>query len=151
MMPFVLSEIQIKISKQFMVEDMLNQLVLSKFYIKSLYLPLQYYIQFILYKQEKDKLFQFYQFDIQLQQSNVINILDIFSLKCTINQFQVIGRKKSQNWNQYFYQFNQKGTNDMKEQRIWKTLSSKKQQFQLVTQIVKMILKLDDVIFCDDY
>ncbi|CAD8166743.1 unnamed protein product [Paramecium pentaurelia] len=43
------------------------------------------------------------------------------------------------------------GTTDMKEQRIYETLSSKKQQIQLATQVVKMILKIDDVIAPDDY
>lgn len=43
------------------------------------------------------------------------------------------------------------GTNDMKEQKIYETLSSKKQQIQLATQVVKMILKIDDVIEPDNY
>jgi T-complex protein 1 subunit epsilon len=34
----------------------------------------------------------------------------------------------------------------MKEQRVFETLLSKKGQFQLATQVVKMILKIDDVI-----
>ena len=32
----------------------------------------------------------------------------------------------------------------MKDQKIYETLSSKKQQIQLATQVVKMILKIDD-------
>lgn len=39
-----------------------------------------------------------------------------------------------------------KGTNDMKEQHVFDPLISKKQQFLLATQLVKMILKIDDVI-----
>eukprot|EP01091_Cochliopodium_minus_P000457 TRINITY_DN10425_c0_g1_i1.p1 TRINITY_DN10425_c0_g1~~TRINITY_DN10425_c0_g1_i1.p1 ORF type:complete len:539 (-),score=161.88 TRINITY_DN10425_c0_g1_i1:71-1687(-) len=39
-----------------------------------------------------------------------------------------------------------KGTNDMKVQGVFETLSSKRQQFLLATQVVKMILKIDDVI-----
>ncbi|OTF83941.1 hypothetical protein BLA29_012084 [Euroglyphus maynei] len=39
----------------------------------------------------------------------------------------------------------QKGTNDMKEQNIIETLNSKKQQISLATQLVKMILKIDDI------
>jgi T-complex protein 1 subunit epsilon len=39
----------------------------------------------------------------------------------------------------------------MKEQKIYETLSSKKQQIQLATQVVKMILKIDDVIEPDSY
>lgn len=37
------------------------------------------------------------------------------------------------------------GTSDMKEQRVFETLIGKKQQLQLATQVVKMILKIDDV------
>eukprot|EP00730_Choanoeca_flexa_P018011 TRINITY_DN8730_c0_g1_i2.p1 TRINITY_DN8730_c0_g1~~TRINITY_DN8730_c0_g1_i2.p1 ORF type:complete len:541 (+),score=183.36 TRINITY_DN8730_c0_g1_i2:57-1679(+) len=39
----------------------------------------------------------------------------------------------------------QKGTNDMKEQHVLETLIGKKQQISLATQLVKMILKIDDV------
>jgi len=39
-----------------------------------------------------------------------------------------------------------KGTNDMKEQGVFETLLAKQQQFMLATQVVKMILKIDDVI-----
>ena len=38
------------------------------------------------------------------------------------------------------------GNTDMKEQKIFETLLSKKGQLQLATQVVKMILKIDDVI-----
>lgn len=41
---------------------------------------------------------------------------------------------------------NDVGTNDMKEQNVFETLIGKKQQFLLATQVVKMILKIDDVI-----
>jgi len=41
---------------------------------------------------------------------------------------------------------NQKGTNDMKVQGVYDSMISKKQQFLLATQVVKMILKIDDVI-----
>lgn len=37
------------------------------------------------------------------------------------------------------------GTNDMKKQNVIETLHSKKQQIVLATQLVKMILKIDDV------
>lgn len=40
----------------------------------------------------------------------------------------------------------QVGTSDMKEQRVFETLIGKQQQLQLATQMVKMILKIDDVI-----
>jgi T-complex protein 1 subunit epsilon len=45
----------------------------------------------------------------------------------------------------------QKGTNDMREQRVFETLIGKQQQLQLATQLVKMILKIDDVITPSDY
>uniref|UniRef100_A0A1I8AAL9 Thermosome subunit n=1 Tax=Steinernema glaseri TaxID=37863 RepID=A0A1I8AAL9_9BILA len=37
------------------------------------------------------------------------------------------------------------GTNDMKEQKVIETLMSKKEQISLATQVVRMILKIDDV------
>jgi len=39
----------------------------------------------------------------------------------------------------------------MKEQKVYETFLSKKQQFELATQVVKMILKIDDVIAPDDF
>merc|ERR1712094_4675 len=39
-----------------------------------------------------------------------------------------------------------KGTNDMKEQRVFETLLGKQQQILLAAQVVRMILKIDDVI-----
>ncbi len=39
-----------------------------------------------------------------------------------------------------------KGSTDMREQKVFETLLSKKGQLQLATQVVKMILKIDDVI-----
>lgn len=39
----------------------------------------------------------------------------------------------------------QKGTNDMKQQHVIETLVGKKQQISLATQLVRMILKIDDV------
>ena len=38
-----------------------------------------------------------------------------------------------------------KGSNDMKVQNVIETLNSKKQQISLATQLVKMILKIDDI------
>jgi T-complex protein 1 subunit epsilon len=38
-----------------------------------------------------------------------------------------------------------KGTNDMKSQHVFETLLGKKQQISLATQVVRMILKIDDV------
>ncbi|RYG54603.1 thermosome subunit [archaeon] len=38
------------------------------------------------------------------------------------------------------------GTNDMREQRVFETLIGKQQQLLLATQLVKMILKIDDII-----
>merc|ERR1711943_110484 len=39
-----------------------------------------------------------------------------------------------------------KGTNDMKQQKVFETLIGKQQQILLATQVVRMILKIDDVI-----
>mmetsp|Transcript_10884 Transcript_10884/g.24125 ORF Transcript_10884/g.24125 Transcript_10884/m.24125 type:complete len:537 (+) Transcript_10884:150-1760(+) len=41
---------------------------------------------------------------------------------------------------------NQVGSNDMRDQLVFETLIGKQQQLQLATQVVKMILKIDDVI-----
>jgi T-complex protein 1 subunit epsilon len=40
----------------------------------------------------------------------------------------------------------QRGTNDMKAQKVFETLIGKQQQLLLATQVVRMILKIDDVI-----
>merc|ERR1712054_189537 len=45
----------------------------------------------------------------------------------------------------------QVGTNSMKEQLVFETLIGKQQQMQLATQVVKMILKVDDVILHGAY
>eukprot|EP00937_MAST-01D_sp_MAST-1D-sp2_P005908 g5908.t1 len=45
----------------------------------------------------------------------------------------------------------QAGTNDMKDQGVFETLIGKQQQMQLATQVVKMILKIDDVIMKGAY
>jgi T-complex protein 1 subunit epsilon len=45
----------------------------------------------------------------------------------------------------------QTGTNNMKQQRVFETLIGKQQQFLLATQLVKMILKIDDVIAPSEY
>lgn len=37
------------------------------------------------------------------------------------------------------------GTNDMKSQHVIETLHGKKQQISLATQLVRMILKIDDI------
>lgn len=42
------------------------------------------------------------------------------------------------------------GEADMKEQGVYEGYTSKRQQFQLATQVVKMILKIDDVISPDE-
>ncbi len=46
---------------------------------------------------------------------------------------------------------NQKGLFDMKQQHVFETLIGKKQQIQLATQVVRMILKIDDVILQGAY
>ena len=42
------------------------------------------------------------------------------------------------------------GTNDMKEQFVFETLNSKQQQLLLATQVVRMILKIDELIEEDE-
>jgi len=44
-----------------------------------------------------------------------------------------------------------RGTQNMKEQNVYETLIGKKQQFKLATQVVRMILKIDDVITPNEY
>jgi len=44
-----------------------------------------------------------------------------------------------------------RGTNDMKQQNVYETLIGKQQQFKLATQVVRMILKIDDCITSSDY
>jgi T-complex protein 1 subunit epsilon len=46
---------------------------------------------------------------------------------------------------------NQIGSADMKDHLVFETLIGKKQQIQLATQVVKMILKIDDVIMYGGY
>jgi len=45
----------------------------------------------------------------------------------------------------------QRGDNDMKRQNVFETLIGKQQQLLLATQLVKMILKIDDVMSPSDY
>jgi T-complex protein 1 subunit epsilon len=49
------------------------------------------------------------------------------------------------------FQLLAQGTNDMKEQLVFETLIGKQQQMLLATQVVKMILKIDDVIMHGQY
>lgn len=44
----------------------------------------------------------------------------------------------------------QTGSSDMKKQSVIETLNSKREQIQLATQVVRMILKVDDVRVPDD-
>lgn len=44
-----------------------------------------------------------------------------------------------------------RGTNNMKDQKVFETLIGKQQQLMLATQLVKMILKIDDVIMNGAY
>ena len=46
---------------------------------------------------------------------------------------------------------NHQGTTNMSEQGIFESVMSKKQQLELATQVVKMILKIDDVIAPQEY
>jgi len=42
------------------------------------------------------------------------------------------------------------GISDMKKQKVFESMNSKKQQIQLATQVTKMILKIDDIIKPDE-
>ena len=44
-----------------------------------------------------------------------------------------------------------KGTSNMMEQGIFESVASKRNQLELATQVVKMILKIDDVIAPQEY
>lgn len=55
------------------------------------------------------------------------------------------GRQKKENNPYLGVDCLQKGFNDMKKQQVIETLSGKRQQIQLSTQLVRMILKIDDV------
>ena len=46
---------------------------------------------------------------------------------------------------------NHQRTTNMSEQGIFESVMSKKQQLELATQVVKMILKIDDVIAPQEY
>ena len=46
---------------------------------------------------------------------------------------------------------NQIGSADMRDHLVFETLIGKQQQIQLATQVVKMILKIDDVIMYGGY
>jgi T-complex protein 1 subunit epsilon len=46
---------------------------------------------------------------------------------------------------------NQLGTNDMRTHLVYETLIGKQQQLQLATQVVSMILKIDDCILYGSY
>ena len=66
-------------------------------------------------------------------------MLNLFRPKILILTLELI----VSNW--YVIPLN-KGTNNMKIQGVYEGLNSKKQQLQLATQVVKMILKIDDII-----
>lgn len=53
---------------------------------------------------------------------------------------------KQDNNTTYGIDCNDVGTTDMREQNVFETLIGKQQQILLATQVVKMILKIDDVI-----
>ena len=63
----------------------------------------------------------------------------------------VRARQLSENNHNLGIDCNQTGTCDMKEQAVFETLIGKQQQLQLATQVVRMILKIDDVIVKGSY
>lgn len=56
------------------------------------------------------------------------------------------GEQADQNLPYFGVDCMQAGSSNMKDQKVFETLLSKKGQLQLATQVVKMILKIDDVI-----
>jgi len=69
-----------------------------------------------------------------------------------INEVTTIkARQLSENNPRLGVDCNQLGSNDMKEHLVFETLIGKQQQLQLATQVVKMILKIDDVIMFGSY
>lgn len=62
------------------------------------------------------------------------------------NLAEVKSRQATENNPRLGIDCNLKGVNDMREQHVIDPLISKKSQFMLATQLVKMILKIDDVI-----
>lgn len=67
-------------------------------------------------------------------------------LKCV---FLLIARQENNPW--CGIDCNDVGTTDMREQNVFETLIGKQQQILLSTQVVKMILKIDDVISPTEY
>lgn len=63
----------------------------------------------------------------------------------------VRSRQLSENNSRLGIDCNQTGDSDMKNQHVFETLIGKKQQMQLATQVVRMILKIDDVILKGAY
>lgn len=64
---------------------------------------------------------------------------------------QTLGFDEQENIPFYGIDCNDVGTNDMREQNVFETLIGKQQQILLATQVVKMILKIDDVISNSEY
>ncbi|CBZ52467.1 Thermosome subunit, related [Neospora caninum Liverpool] len=60
-------------------------------------------------------------------------------------------RQRTENYPYFGLDCMQKGTDDMLGQNVLETFSSKSNQIMLATQVVKMILKIDDVIAPNDY
>jgi len=63
----------------------------------------------------------------------------------------VKSRQKKENNHYLGIDCMQIGTMDMREQNVYEALASKTQQFQHATQLVKMILKIDDTITSNEY
>ncbi|KAJ3119914.1 T-complex protein 1 subunit epsilon [Nowakowskiella sp. JEL0407] len=59
---------------------------------------------------------------------------------------EVKSRQATENNSRLGIDCNNKGSNDMRDQHVFDPLISKRSQFLLATQLVKMILKIDDVI-----
>ena len=67
-----------------------------------------------------------------------------------VSQVRALHQRKEGN-GQWGVDCLQRGTNDMWAQNVYEAFSSKTQQLRLATQVVKMILKIDDVIAPSEY
>ena len=93
---------------------------------------------------------------VKSQQLKVCDVVIYFSF-CVFHSVteQSIGHlwvyDEQENIPFYGIDCNDVGTNDMREQNVFETLIGKQQQILLATQVVKMILKIDDVISNSEY
>lgn len=79
-----------------------------------------------------------------------MSLLSIAIYTCSVTQ-RKLAFGEQENIPFYGIDCNDVGTSDMREQNVFETLIGKQQQILLATQVVKMILKIDDVISNSEY